>query len=756
MDKKIELMYGSLLHDIGKVIYRAKTNDFSKGTHSKLGWEYLSQFDEFKQPGIEESVRFHHYKELSRAHVANDSLAYITYIADNIASGADRREDVEEGDEGELSKQFSFSKTVPLSSIFNIVNADSLGVTKGTFSFGTTEFTKYPDEADKIYSGGNYSSLKVEMDEALRNDLKFSPQYFGSLLQWTESMWSYIPSSTNTKQLVDISLYDHCKITSALASCIYDYLEEKGIKDFKNELFSPYEKTKVFYSKDVFLLLSMDMSGIQDFIYNISGSKALKSLRARSFYLEMMLEVIVDELLDQLGLNRANLLYTGGGHAYLILPNTTAVKQKVDAFEQTLRSWFLSEFTIDISLVMAYQPCSGNDLMNTNGTYKKVWQSVSRKLSDKKAHKYSADDILQLNQTHAHGERECKECLRSDLDLKDGLCPICDGLIQISNDLRDKDFFIVSEAGKAKLPFEKKLSVVTRDRAEELLKENIPLKIYSKNRPFTGKEIYTNLWMCDYDLASKDPDTREQGIASYANREVGIRRLGVLRADIDNLGAAFMKGIPEKYNSLSRTATFSRNLSMFFKYELKNILAGSKSTVIYSGGDDLFIIGAWDDIISKSIEIRQRFKEFTLGKLTFSAGIGMYKEKYPVSKMADESGSLEDEAKKGNKNQIALWTEDKVYTWTELEKDILRDKLAVIRSAFSSSQEHGKAFIYKMIELLRSEDQINIARLAYLIARSEMADEFSMKIFNWAQDKKDKDQLITALEYYIYEIREGY
>ena len=52
------------------------------------------------------------------------------------------------------------------------------------------------------------------------------------------------------------------------------------------------------FIKRSFLLLSMDMSGIQDFIYNISGSKALKSLRSRSFYLEIMLEVIVDQLLE--------------------------------------------------------------------------------------------------------------------------------------------------------------------------------------------------------------------------------------------------------------------------------------------------------------------------------------------------------------------------------------------------------------------------------------------------------------------------
>ena len=69
------------------------------------------------------------------------------------------------------------------------------------------------------------------------------------------------------------------------------------------------------------------------------------------------------------------------------------------------------------------------------------------------------------------------------------------------------------------------------------------------------------------------------------------------------------------------------------------------------------------------------------------------------------------------------------------------------------TDEHGKAFIYKMLALLRNNEVINIARLAYLLARSKMSEEFTSKIFNWAQNDKDKDQLITALEYYVYQIR---
>ncbi|MEJ7244317.1 HD domain-containing protein, partial [Staphylococcus epidermidis] len=96
MNKKNILMYGSLLHDIGKIIYRSGDHTFSRGTHSKLGHQFLSQFSEFKDNEVLDNVAYHHYKELAKANLDNDNTAYITYIADNIASGIDRRDIIEE------------------------------------------------------------------------------------------------------------------------------------------------------------------------------------------------------------------------------------------------------------------------------------------------------------------------------------------------------------------------------------------------------------------------------------------------------------------------------------------------------------------------------------------------------------------------------------------------------------------------------------------------------------------------------------
>ena len=55
-------------------------------------------------------------------------------------------------------------------------------------------------------------------------------------------------------------------------------------------------------------------------------------------------------------------------------------------------------------------------------------------------------------------------------------------------------------------------------------------------------------------------------------RQKELKRIGVLRADVDNLGQTFVAGFAGKYATLSRTAALSRQLSIFFKYYIRSIL----------------------------------------------------------------------------------------------------------------------------------------------------------------------------------------
>ena len=144
------------------------------------------------------------------------------------------------------------------------------------------------------------------------------------MLSTLEAYLSYIPSSTATGELVDISLYDHVKLTAAYASCMYQYFTEQGTTNYRKLCLEDGES---FYSQKAFRILSLDISGIQKFIYTIHSEGALKMLRSRSFYLELMMEHLVDEVLSRLHLSRANLIFTGGGRCTLLIPNTKRARE---------------------------------------------------------------------------------------------------------------------------------------------------------------------------------------------------------------------------------------------------------------------------------------------------------------------------------------------------------------------------------------------------------------------------------------------
>lgn len=758
-EDKLALTFGALLHDIGKVVYRGSS---AKGTHSKLGADFIEElaaqnadFEGKCGQKIVEQIRYHHAKEMSSAsRLDDDSLAFVTYFADNISAGMDRKN---EGDE----QAANFDRDVKLRKIFNIIN--------GRHSDATIEHEDYNTIRERIHKGLAGMGLR-------QSDLN-------SLLNLLEATTDKVPSSTNLTELVDVSLFDHAKTTAAIAVCIYEYLSDHGISNYREALFDR-QRSPRFYEEPMFLLCSWDMSGIQSFIYNISGAGALKQLRARSLYLELMLEHVSDELLERLELSRANLLYTGGGHAYLLLPNTRQTKTIFGTFCDELREWLIEHYGIDLYLATSLVECSAHDLANKGEDkqrYPKLYQELSEGLSAAKASRYDARTIKELNFGSA-GEydhsRECKECHRSDADIDESdLCPLCASLGKISASLIHKDVFVIAEAFEGEdtvspgriglaLPFDRRLEMYSRD--EYLATRPVFARIYTKNSWDMGVKLSTHLWMGDYTV-----DTGKVGISAYAGQgstleeDYGIKRLGVLRADVDNLGTVFASGIPVEKASISRTSTLSRALSYFFKYRINGILEEGcyQAQIIYSGGDDLFLIGNWNDIIHAARDIRREFLAFTGNdSITISAGIGMFDEKYPIASMAAKTGELEDAAKKHRtggevtKDAVALWSDQAVFGWDDFESTVA-PKLGEIRELFDKN-EKGKALIYKLIALLRgARDQVSLPRLAYLLARSfedegDGAGESSMRLYAWATDARERAALVTALEWYVYSIRE--
>ena len=74
------------------------------------------------------------------------------------------------------------------------------------------------------------------------------------------------------------------------------------------------------------------------------------------------MEHVVDELLEKLALSRANLIYTGGGHCYMLLPNTKDVKNAIADYEKELNAWMMQQFDTALYVASGYAPASANEL----------------------------------------------------------------------------------------------------------------------------------------------------------------------------------------------------------------------------------------------------------------------------------------------------------------------------------------------------------------------------------------------------------
>lgn len=825
MKEKEILIKGALLHDIGKVCYRAMNKRIN---HSKLGGDFLEQYLKSNEETerLLNCVRYHHKDYLQKAKLDKNDLAYIVYEADNIASGMDRREN--EGEEK------GFDPKLNLDSIFSVFYSDKEIQVANKYPLIYKDINKafnYPRKDISLATNSNYEALlnKIKSHFITKDINQIS---INQLLQIIEEGFSYVPSSTNRAEVCDISLYVHSKITSAVASCMKLYFDEQQIQDYKKYCFN--SGSKIFRNEKIYLLVSGDISGIQDFIYTIPSKGALKTLRGRSLYIDLLLEEFIDEYLEQIGLSRANVLYSGGGHFYILAPNIEDTKKAIDKLQAKMNRWLMENIGINLYLAIGMAECSANNLMKSEAQGN-LFAIVNKKLKDDKTIRYSKDEdflehIFNVEKEKDTAKKECNIChnlvdklwkYNSDEEIA---CEFCLNLYKLGQDILTQDLvFVISEE-----KIDGGIKIFGKDKDLYMYAVNIEdidmfkgkiLRIYSKNN-LLENDLAIRLYLADYSAKNENDEvmTFDDLAKSSCKIDKGIKRLGVLRLDVDDLGIAFSSGFVSdkdkiednlRYATLSRYADLSKDISMFFKVAINKICAGDltgcvdfeekafnifgiakapkrKVNIIYAGGDDLFLVGAWDEVLEVAIDINRAFKQFTNGKLTLSAGMAMFSPTYPISKMAEIAGLLVQMSKnKKDKNSIALFGMETnlkangqleckhIYTWADFEMKVCKEKMNYLLARLSFDGDKfnklsvGKSLIYRLMDLIQlaDEDKLNIARFAYVLARMQpkqdkdeqkrkVYEDFVSKMYQWINNNEDKKQLATALNLLVYYLRD--
>jgi CRISPR-associated protein Csm1 len=669
-EKVLNAALAGLLHDVGKIEQRARSDPWnpapgieSEGQPVHATWTtyFVQNYVPRQFQGAALAGAYHHSPEKSPA--ADPSLSKLVALADKLSAG--ERSDLSE-DEKKPPKQ--------MVTIFDRIALEGKGKQPGWHYLPLKPLelghaSLFPDQAvDDEKTIDQYLQLCEFLRSAAKQDTPdpetYLENYLGALQQ---AAWC-VPSAYY-HSLPDVSLYDHSRMTAALAVCLVDKPKDEItlLLEAVKQSFVQGEKSAPggILEKEVAILVGGDISGVQDFIYTISSKGAAKTLRGRSFYLQLLTEAVLRFVLRELGLPFTNVIYAGGGHFFLLAPATAA--GKIPELQRKVTQKLLEHHGTSLYLAIGYAkvPASGFRV----GAFPDHWTKMHQAVAEAKIRRYTElkEDLYRLVfQPPSKGGNPgstcsvCGEDRRSvrDWDIEreeqNRICSLCESFIDEIGKKLPESRFLALGFGK---PEEK-----GHGKASDVLRAfGMRFQLLENAREATAMQDVERitLWALEdpgnegWPVCGQIPCAR---VLRYTVNRVpretfdklqekgtgGFKRLGVLRMDVDNLGELFKLGLGE-LATLARLSTLSFQISLYFEGWVKHLVESRDYREmiysVYSGGDDLFLIGPWESMPELAQAIRKDLADYAGGNPAFhiSGGMAFVDGKYPVYQAAEDA-----------------------------------------------------------------------------------------------------------------------
>ena len=752
---KYRIYIAGLLHDIGKLVYRALPS--KNGGHEELGEQFireqLSRIKFFTQKDVEEIVQF------SKHH----SIASYVRIADHIAS---TERDSEENTNARrplvsILSQLALSN-IPTSQVWyhepKAVILDN--VFSSTQNYKGAKWQLNEEDTQKSIEQHDILLKQLKKEFLLLQNIKSYAEFAFTLYFILEKFTSKV-SSAGYYSLPDVSLFDHNRAIAGIVNCV--------IYDKKEEDLNNYEPTSI---APKMLLLKGDISGIQKFIYsNINleaagaGKKLAKKLRGRSFYVSLLTDFFASKLISELALAQANIIFSGGGHFIALIPDNEQIITYLEEFERKINLFLIEKIGLHLSLNLAYTHC-GSDLYVNSSKY---FKNLSDSLETKKNKKFQNYLQNTFDAVRFKAQFPFEDLFTEDVEIGKKI-PYANYLIEI----------VVNENGNfteklrnelvCSFPLFKTYFLMLDNNKEEerlyaLLKENenviASIKVLSLNDTnfldVAKKFEFLNFPVAyGFKFVGKEAptDDRERELLSfeeiskldYKGGKLSYPQMAVMRLDVDNLGTLFAFGLGDK-STFSRVATLSREFHHFFSGYFNTLAKKYQLYITYSGGDDAFIIGSWYNVMHFAKELYLAFKQFACNndRVHFSAGIFMCDPHYPVAKFAEDAADAEHLAKKyNNEGKNAITVFDHTLGWEEYCSMLDFAETLLEHTKSDDEKDNNKlarSMVHKLLRLIKASMKRNgsidmqqmyqnLAQLHYLFARHGFDNERIEKATN--------------------------
>lgn len=502
----------------------------------------------------------------------------------------------------------------------------------------------------------HWEQFRKELD-ALPSDLTFDSLF--DTLYFLLEKWASKVTLSHDDSDADISVFNRARVETAWKDC----LEESTDKD------SP------------FLVIEGGMSGIQGFIYKIESPSegdqkgTSKIFRGRSFFVSLLSESIADYFLKQLGLYRVHLVMEGGGHFHILAPNTEENRNQVEEMERTVNRWLLREYQGELGLVIAYKPFAEGVVERYSEVKKEMLRLLSEKKSKKNLNLFGEynlfgpfepvfdphkEDFMELGAqlpknkylVKLYAEKAPKTLNVQLFSLKDiGIhWFLSNDVKEISGELANcssATHIEITHLNEIHFAQPELLKIQSRFASQNCV---LGIRLIGNYAPVKGKN----------DIVMTFDEISELGD--------GYPMLHVLRMDVDSLGKIFTSGISGERQSLSRVASLSRAMNLFFSGYINHLAKEHKVYITYAGGDDLFAVGKWNQVIYFAKAVWSDFRRYTCQNpnLSISGGAVLVRSGFPIRRAAELAGQREYLTKQSGKNALSLF--DEVHRWERMDE----------------------------------------------------------------------------------------
>jgi CRISPR-associated protein Csm1 len=699
-----EIALAGLLHDIGKFAQRTESYSLNDNLYKIADYRYAHAA--YTAQVLNEKA-FNLDKELADAaamhHSPKDDLSWIIASADRMASGFERDEytDYKENiDYGNFKQQrlwhlFDESRQFKIDTLNpeNIMPQSE----KPTINEYDELWKKFEDDLTKIKDFGTSSTDFFTIDYLLK---KFT---------------TFIPSSTTFKKgnlpvvKANVPLYDHAKATAIFSAALWALYE----KDNHN-IVNYYKNRSGDISQQDLLMICGDFFGIQKFIFDkVEAKYASKTLRAKSAYVQLLTKIIAFYIVEELGLSYLSIISTNAGKFEILGINTPETIEKLTQIQKKIDDFFVQNFFAETGLGVSWAPCALEDFIVKGRYRKELRPRIDKAVERSKFKKFdlcNTESVLEYD-TSITNQTLCPLCHKRKIKDDDSYCVICSNFVKIGQKLaRSTYLHITKNTSKSSIPIFGDFYIHFDNNA--YVKDALAIFDIAKATNFNG---YAKWEISSY--VKKDSNNEVVDFSSLAEscisksddgkEDLGVKAIMSLKGDVDNMGN-YIKNSPTT-ESFAKYNFFSRMVDYFFSVKATKMMEGKNLYTVFAGGDDIFILGAWNEVIEFAKELRKEFIEFAgTSKLTLSVGMVMTKPNKPINFVANSAENALENSKNIDDEKNAITLFNQTAKWDEYQNEIL-NKFQEILSFENKilDKNYKTSFWYRMIGFCNMRENLD-------------------------------------------------